>query len=264
MSACVMRLDALDVDLVERHARAERQAGQQGELVRRVEAADVEGRIGLGVALGLRFREHVGELALVLLHLGQDVVAGAVQDAVDAAHLVGRQRLAQRLDDRDGAGDRRLEVEGNAALLGELGQLGAVVGQQRLVGGHDVLAGLQRGFDGLPGGALLAADQLDEHIDRRIDGQSLGLVEPLDVLERDAALLGAAARGDALDLDAPAERLRQPRRRAPAAGSTVRRPPCRARRRPISAAGSWDASVMPFVEWGSRYASFPGPARGTS
>ena len=90
MSACVMRLDALDVDLVERHARAERQAGQQGELVGGVEAADVEGRVGLGVALGLRLREHVGERAMLLLHLRQDVVAGAVEDAVDAADLVGR------------------------------------------------------------------------------------------------------------------------------------------------------------------------------
>ena len=81
------------MDLVERDARAEGEARQQGELVRGVEAADVEGRIGLGVALGLRLRQHVGERAVLALHLGQDVVAGAVEDAVDAAHLVGGERL---------------------------------------------------------------------------------------------------------------------------------------------------------------------------
>ena len=133
--------DALDVDLVERHLRAEGEAGQQRELVGGVEAADVEGRIGLRVALGLRLLQHVGERAALLLHLGQDVVAGAVEDAVDAAHLVAGERLAQGLDDGDAAGDRGLEVERDAVLLGQLGQLGAVLGEQRLVGGDDMLAG---------------------------------------------------------------------------------------------------------------------------
>ena len=111
------------------------------ELVRGVEAADVEGGVGLGVALGLRLGQHVGEGAMLLLHLRQDVVAGAVQDAVHAPDLVAGQRLAQRLDDRDAAGHRRLEIEGDAVLLGELGKLGAMLGEQRLVGGDDVLAG---------------------------------------------------------------------------------------------------------------------------
>ena len=44
-------LDALDVDLVEGDAGAERQARQQRQLVRGVEAADVEGGVGFGVAL---------------------------------------------------------------------------------------------------------------------------------------------------------------------------------------------------------------------
>ena len=86
-------LDALDVDLVEGDARAEGEARQQGELVGGVEAADVEGGIGFGVALGLGLLQHVGERAVLLLHLRQDVIAGAVEDAVDAADLVGGQRL---------------------------------------------------------------------------------------------------------------------------------------------------------------------------
>ena len=119
MSAWVIVSMPSMCDLIEAHPRAERQARQQRELVRGVEAADVESRIGLGVALGLRLLQHIGERAAFRLHLREDVVAGAVEDAVDAAHLVGGQRLAQRLDDGDAARHRRLEVEGDALLLGQ-------------------------------------------------------------------------------------------------------------------------------------------------
>ena len=93
MSACVMLFDPLDVDLVEGHARAEGEARQQCQLVGGVEAADVEGGIGFGVALGLGFLEDVAERAMLFQHLREDVIAGAVEDAVDAADLIGGQAL---------------------------------------------------------------------------------------------------------------------------------------------------------------------------
>ena len=126
---------------VERDLGAERQRRQQRQLVRGIEAADVEGRIAFGVALGLRLLQHIVEGAMFFLHLGQDVVAGAVQDAIDAANLIAGQRLAHGLDDRDAAGDRRFEIQRDAVLLGQSRQIRAVQGQQSLVGGHDVLLG---------------------------------------------------------------------------------------------------------------------------
>ena len=39
---------------------------------------DIEGGIGLGIALGLRFGEHVGKRASGVFHGGQDIIAGAV------------------------------------------------------------------------------------------------------------------------------------------------------------------------------------------
>ena len=69
---------------VERHRPAERQRRQDRQLVRRVDAVDVEARVGLGVAQLLRVGQHFGEFPAALAHLGQDVVAGAVQDAGDA------------------------------------------------------------------------------------------------------------------------------------------------------------------------------------
>ena len=55
------RRDALDIDRVGVDLGAEGEARQDGELVRGIEALDVEGRIGLGIAEPLRVREALGE-----------------------------------------------------------------------------------------------------------------------------------------------------------------------------------------------------------
>ena len=61
-------LDAFDVDLVERHFRAECQTGQQRQFVRGVETADVERRIGFRVALLLSFLQDLCERPALFLH----------------------------------------------------------------------------------------------------------------------------------------------------------------------------------------------------
>ena len=106
-----------------------------------IEAANVKGGIGLGIAFVLGLLQHLGEGAMFLLHLGQDVVAGAVENAVDAADLIAGQGLTQRFDDRDTAGHRGLEIEGHAVRFRQPRQLGAMLGQQRLVGRHHMFAG---------------------------------------------------------------------------------------------------------------------------
>ena len=70
---------------------AESQRGKDGQLRARVEAIDIVARVGLGVPQPLRLGQHGFERRAVLLHLGEDVVAGAVEDAV-AAPPRGRRR----------------------------------------------------------------------------------------------------------------------------------------------------------------------------
>ena len=55
------RRDAFDIDRVGIDLGAEGEAGQDRELLRGVVAADVEGRIGLGIAEPLRLLQAVGE-----------------------------------------------------------------------------------------------------------------------------------------------------------------------------------------------------------
>ncbi len=138
--------------------------GEDGGLGGGVEALDVGGGVGLGVP------ERGGLVQRLLVpgaggvHLVEDEVGGAVDDAEHAVDLVAGEGLAQRADQRDGTGDGGLVVEVPAVDLGGGVQGGAVLGEERLVGGDDRGAVLEGGGDEGAGG-LDAADHLDHHVD---------------------------------------------------------------------------------------------------
>src|SRR6185369_953254 len=118
------------------------------------------------------------ERQALVAHLGEDEVGGAVDDPGDPLDAVRRQPLAQRLDDRDAAADRGLEGDHHALLLRGGEDLVAVGGEQRLVGGHDVLAVGDR----LQHQRLrdrVAADQLDDDLDVVSPGHAEGVVDDL-------------------------------------------------------------------------------------
>ncbi|MNL47513.1 hypothetical protein D3C87_1703050 [compost metagenome] len=93
--------------------------------MRRVIALDIEGRIGLGITETLGFLQALLKRKAFLLHLGEDVVAGAVHDTIDARDSVTRQALAQRLDDRDTAGNGGFEIQERALFFGNRRKLDA-------------------------------------------------------------------------------------------------------------------------------------------
>ena len=171
--------------------------------MRRVDAVDVEGRVGFRVAKLLRFLQHLREFALLLAHRGQDVVAGAVEDAGDALDAVRRQALAHGLDGRDAAGDRGFEGECDALGLGCLGKGRAMHREQRLVGGHDMLAGGERRLDQRLGGTVGPADAFHHNLDLRIGGERHRILVPAQAGKRDAAVTRPVAGGDGGDGDRP-------------------------------------------------------------
>jgi hypothetical protein len=67
-------------------------------------------------------------------------------------------------------------------------------GQQRLIGGDDWLACLQRGFDNRFGGAIFAADQFYNQIDVRIAGQVSGIGVKCQTGGVEPTILGLIAR----------------------------------------------------------------------
>ena len=202
------RLDALDrngrgVDL-----GAEGERSENGDLVGGVEAADVESRVGLGVAELLRFGEASLERQTLRLHPRQDVVAGAVKYARHAAHGIASHAFAQGLDDRNAASDRRLESERRAARFAERSQFEAVGGDHRLVGGHHRQAARQRGARRRIGRPVRAADRFDEHIDLAGGGERRRIVEEGGLLQAGAAF-APAERADRDDGDVAPRARRQ-------------------------------------------------------
>ena len=159
--------DALGVDVLEVHEGPEGQGDEDLELVGGVEALDVERRIGLRVAAGLGLLEHLGEVEPLVGHPGQDVVAGAVDDAGHGEDAVGDQPVLDGADEGNAAGHRRLEGEGHAPAARLVVELDAVVGEEGLVGRHDVLAGGQ-GLQDERAGRLQPAHQLHDHVDGRV------------------------------------------------------------------------------------------------
>ena len=88
------------------------------------------------------------------------------------------------------------KASGYVALFRRRGQFGAVHGQHRLVGGDHRLAGRERGFHQGAGRAVGAADQLQHHVHVRIGRQRHRVFIPAQPGQRDAAVLGAVARGN--------------------------------------------------------------------
>ena len=171
--------------------RPESQARQNRELLRRIMALDIEGRIRFGVTEPLRLLQTLRESELLLFHTRQDVIAGAIENSIDACERIAGQALAQRFHDGNGTTDRSLEIEGDVVLLGNGGQCDAVPGKQSFIGGDDRFLGRERRRDRGTGGIALSADQFDEHVDLAIRREGHGIDNPTQLTVPNIALLAA-------------------------------------------------------------------------
>ncbi len=144
----------------------EREPGEDDQLVDRVVTLDVARRVGLRITepLGLGERRLEVERVVDRRHRAQDEVGRAVDDAAHALDPVGGEVGRERAEDRDPATDRRLEAKRRSGPAGDRLELGAVMGDDVLVGGDHALAHRQRGGDQRVG-RLVAPHQLDDDVD---------------------------------------------------------------------------------------------------
>ena len=157
--------DALNAHLLQIHRHPERQTAQNAHFVRGVQPVHVQRRIGLfGVSEFLRFRQHVLERASRFAHHRQNVIASAVQNAVNLGHCVAGEALAQRLDNRDAARDGGFIAEENALFLRQRAQFVAVMRQHRLVRRDEVFGFFKRGAAEIKRETVRSADQFDENV----------------------------------------------------------------------------------------------------
>jgi hypothetical protein len=155
--------DPLVGHVLEPHRGVEGEPGQDRHLRRRVGAADVVGRVRLGVAELLGADQHVGVVGAGRRHLAEDEVGGPVDDPEDLGDLARREALLDHADNRHHPGDRGLEAKLDPGRAGGVEQLVAVLGDQLLVGG-DHVAALAQGAQHVVAGRVGAADQLDQDL----------------------------------------------------------------------------------------------------
>ena len=162
--------------------------------MRGIDTLDIESRVGLGISEPLRFGERLAKVRAGRFHFRQDVIAGAVEDAVNLGQRIGAGPFAQALHHRNPAGNRRFEFERRALGFGEFGKREAVVRDHRLVGSHDALVLTQRRTRKRQRRPVGAAHQLDHHIDILAPGELCHVVFPRITRKIDAAILGAITR----------------------------------------------------------------------
>ena len=143
--------DAFDVNVARVHPKPVRQRRQDADLVQRIMAVNVERGLRLGVTLRLGVLEHGIEIRALELHPGEDVIAGAVDDAIEMGDAVADETFAQALDDGNAAADAGFVVNVGSIFPRSGEELLAVRRQQRLVGGDDRFAELEGGEDHRPG-----------------------------------------------------------------------------------------------------------------
>ena len=151
------------------------EAGQNGDLAAGIAAIHiVAGVLRLGVAELLGNFQGLVKAHVLALHLRQHEVRRAVDDAADAADMVGGQALVHRGDDRRAAADAGFKQEGRAVLFGKGQQLCAVGCDHLLVGGADAAPALEAPAH-IRVGKFCAANGLDDDLDfgviqDRVDG----------------------------------------------------------------------------------------------
>ena len=188
-SRYVRRLDTLDpaaLHVVEQHAGAERHRREDRHLRGRVGAADVVGRIRLGEAERLRLGKRLGVRA-ASLHLREHEVRRAVDDAEDAVHVLGHERLAQHLHHRHGGADGCLEPQLDARVGRKSEELGAFACHELLVRRDDGLAGAEQ-LAHVAAGRFEPAHHLGDDVDPWVVAQSGEVVGEHALLSREASL----------------------------------------------------------------------------
>ena len=132
-----------------------------------IDAVHVQAIVRLGIAEFLGLAEGIGKARTFIGHPAENVVAGAVDDPVDAQQLIGDQALAQGLQHGNAAGHAGLKIDRHAGLLGEGDQLRTPLGQQGLVGGDERFAGGDGRLRHL-GGLGDASEEFDHDLDGRV------------------------------------------------------------------------------------------------
>ena len=192
--------DALSEDLADFNRRLESQRGKDGNLVNDIKPFNVVGRIGFGKPGGLGFAQGFGKGFLLQLHLGQDVVGRAVDDAGDARDTVGLQTALQRRNQRNATADRRFKKDRGVVLIRQREKFWSVFGDKFFVSGDNVFA---VGECALDDGVhwVYATDDFNDDFDGGVIGEFERVVRQREGFRVNLARFVAVGDGDAANVE---------------------------------------------------------------
>ena len=159
--------------------------------------------VGFGVTEPLRFGENRTEILALPLHCGQDVVAGAVENAFDSVDPVADHALSQGLQDRGAGAHGGFEQQARAVRLGTLRQVQTMLRDHRLVGRDQRPAMAERFARKIECRTVGPADHLGDRVDSVEAREFDGIIAPAARGEVDSPVPRAVARADRDDLDRP-------------------------------------------------------------
>ena len=169
-----------------------------------IDAVHVQTIVRFGVTEFFRLAQGIGKARPFLGHAAEDVVAGAVDDAVQTEQLVGDEAFAECLEHGDAAGHAGLKINRDVRLLGEGDELLAPLGKERLVGGDEGFAGGEGGLGHLEGFRGVA-EKLHHDLDGGMGDDGFPVRHRRD--RKTFPLLGRIAHGDGADLEADPQAL---------------------------------------------------------
>ena len=135
--------NALCVNGIRVHVRAERQRRQNADLAAGVQALHIGARVALRVTKLLCKLQGVFKVHLLADHLRQNEVRRAVQNTGNLRYIVCGKALADGADDRNAAADARLKQEVEVIRLRDCKELRALLCHKLFIGGHNALAVFQ-------------------------------------------------------------------------------------------------------------------------
>ena len=154
---------------IDAQGNAKGQGCQYHQFMCGIGAIDIKSGVSLCVPQLLCLREHVLEGASFGAHLGQNKVTRAIDNARHLGHRIGGQRFTQHLNDRYTPRHSGLVADLHPGRFCHCNQFIAVLSNQCLIGGHNMLALLNSQLDQIVGDGC-AADQLYQHIDVGVSG----------------------------------------------------------------------------------------------
>ena len=119
MSVGFKFVDSFDEDVALGDANVEGEAREDRQLLSRVAAGNIERRVRLGKAELLRLGQSLLIGPAVFGHLGEDEVAGAVDDADQRVDVVGDEALREGVDDRNPAAAACFKGDAGIVLAGQ-------------------------------------------------------------------------------------------------------------------------------------------------